>query len=89
MDRTIPRVEEERPKEEEAKKRKERIKQKSILLTIFLLTFGSYLFTLGLLVFFFSENGKLILEWKSRYSLLYCLAAAPILYISFIRLKNE
>ncbi|MBI5274233.1 MAG: hypothetical protein HY860_04180 [Chlamydiales bacterium] len=68
---------------------KEKQKQKSLLLTILFLSVGSCLFTLGLIIFFFSENGKLILEWKSRYSLFYCLIAAPFLYIGWLRLKNE
>jgi hypothetical protein len=68
---------------------KETRQQKSLLLTIILMTLGSYLFALGLLVFLFSENGKLVLEWKSKYSLLYCFIASPFLYIGFLRLKNE
>ncbi len=68
---------------------KEKMKQKSLLLTILLLTIGSYLFALGILVFLFSENGKLVLEWKSRYSLLYCFLASPLLYIGWLRLQNE
>lgn len=63
--------------------------QKSLLLTIVLLTLGSYLFTLGFLVFLFSENGKLILEWQSKYSLLYCFVASPLLYVGWLRLQSD
>jgi hypothetical protein len=75
------------PKVKEAAK--DTRQQKSLLLTIIMMTLGSYLFALGLLVFLFSENGKLVLEWKSKYSLLYCFMASPFLYIGFLRLKSE
>jgi len=52
-----------------------------------LLTIGSYLMVLGLFIFFFSENGKLILEWSSKYCLLYTLGSLPFLYLGWKNLS--
>lgn len=43
------------------------------------LLFGGTSLTLGLLLFFFSEEGKVVLEWNAHYWFLYCLAAIPLL----------
>jgi hypothetical protein len=38
---------------------------------------------LGLLQLFFSDSGKLKLEWDSSYWFVYCLAAAPLVLLGF------
>lgn len=50
---------------------------------LFALIVGGNLLTLGLMQFFFSENGKLNLEWDSSYWYLYCLIALPLFYLGF------
>jgi len=47
------------------------------------LTIGGMLLTLGLLLFFFSENGRVILEWNAHYWFLYCLIATPFLMLGW------
>lgn len=50
---------------------------------LFALIVGGNLLTLGLMQFFFSENGLLVLEWNSAYWYLYCLIALPLFYLGF------
>lgn len=44
---------------------------------------GGVLLTLGLMQFFFSENGMLTLEWDVQYWYIYCLIAAPLIFFGF------
>ncbi len=44
---------------------------------------GGVLLTLGLMQFFFSENGMLTLEWDVTYWYIYCLVAAPLIFFGF------
>jgi len=48
---------------------------------ILLLTLGGNLFTLGILQFFFSDNGLVTLEIPSAFWFLYVVAAAPLFYL--------
>jgi hypothetical protein len=50
---------------------------------VLLLTIASNILTLGLLQFFFSDNGVLTLEWSSKYWFLYCLASLPLFFFGF------
>lgn len=72
-------AEEEEPNEEE---------EKGHIMALTLLSCGGMLFTLSLLLLFFSEHGRLVLEWKSRYWSLYMILGAPLLYYGFKRLRR-
>jgi len=50
---------------------------------LFALIAGGNLLMLGLLQFFFSEEGVLQLQWNSSYWYLYCLIAFPLFYLGF------
>ncbi len=54
---------------------------------ILLLCLGTNLFTLGLLLFFLSDDGVLTLEWNSYAWFLYCICALPLLFFGFKMLK--
>ena len=53
------------------------------------LSLGGLLLTLGLLLFFFSENGKVVLEWNAHYWFLYCLIATPLLMMGWRFLNHS
>lgn len=55
-------------------------------LMLFVLS-GTTILTLGLLQFFFSQEGSLQLEWNSRYWFVYCLASFPFFYLGFKKMK--
>lgn len=57
--------------------------------SLLLLSIGAHLFTLGWLIFFFSERGHLVLEWKSRYWPLYVLLSLVPLYYGARSLKSQ
>ncbi len=61
---------------------------KKNVFSLLLLSIGSHLFTLGWLMFFFAEKGRLTLEWKSRYWPLYVLLSLPPLYYGIRSLKS-
>jgi hypothetical protein len=52
------------------------------------LSVGMNLLTIGLLLFFFSDRGRLILEWNSYYWFVYCIIATPLLMFGW-RLLNS
>lgn len=62
--------------------------EKGHILALALLSAGTMLFTLSLLLFFFSEHGRLVLEWKSRYWSLYMIIGAPLIYYGFQKLRK-
>ncbi len=62
--------------------------EKGHLIALTLLSCGSMLFTLSMFLFFFSEHGRVVLEWKSRYWSLYMILGAPMLYYGFKKLKQ-
>lgn len=85
--------EEEIPKEE--KKRVEKplsdktdIEEGNKLGSILLLSIGGQLFTLAWLLFFFSDGGKVELEWKSKYWPLYLLFSGLFLYQGWKKLSS-
>ena len=52
-------------------------------LSLLLLSLGVFLLTLGLLLFFFAEEGSVTLQWNTNYWFLYCFLALPALYFGF------
>ncbi len=57
--------------------------------SLLLLSLGGHLFTLAWLLFFFSDHGKLVLEWKARYWFIYLLISLPLLYHGWKKLSEE
>ena len=55
---------------------------------LLLLSLGGHLFTLAWLLFFLSDHGKLVLEWKSRYWFIYFLVSLPLLYKGWKKLSR-
>ena len=53
------------------------------------LSIGAHLMTLGLILFFFSDRGKLVIEWNSYYWFVYCLLATPLLMFGWKLLHND
>jgi len=53
------------------------------------LSIGMNLLTIGLLLFFFSDRGKLILEWNSYYWFVYCIFATPLLMFGWKLLQSN
>lgn len=51
------------------------------------LSMGMNLMTLGLLLFFFSDGGKLTLEWNSHYWFIYCVLSVPLLMFGWKLLR--
>ncbi len=51
--------------------------------SILLLSLGANLLTLGLILFFFADDGKLTLEWNSHAWFIYCLLSLPILFFGW------
>jgi hypothetical protein len=62
---------------------------KSAFWALLMLLLGGNLLTLGLLQFFFSDGGKLTLEWDSGYWFLYCLLAFPLFYFGFKKASHS
>ena len=57
--------------------------------SLLFLSLGGHLFTLAWLLFFFSDHGKLVLEWKSRYWVVYLLISLPLLYKGWKKLTDS
>lgn len=77
------------PSQEHKQREKEAFDESNrTIWSLLLLSIGSHLFTLGWLVFFFSDRGKLALEWKSRYWPLYVLLSLPPIYYGWKSLKT-
>ena len=55
---------------------------------ILFLSIAANLLMLGLLQFFFSDNGFLRLEWDSSYWYIYCLTALPLFYFGFKKVNT-
>jgi hypothetical protein len=62
--------------------------EKSSFWPLLLLSVGANLLVLGLLQFFFSDNGILTLQWDSGYWFIYCLAAFPLFYVGFKKIHS-
>jgi hypothetical protein len=61
--------------------------EKSSFWPLLLLSVGANVLVLGLLQFFFSDNGQLTLQWDSNYWFIYCLAALPLFYVGFKKIS--
>ena len=57
--------------------------------SLLLLSLGGHLFTLAWLLFFFSDHGKLVLEWKSRYWFVYLILSVPLIYKGWKKLSED
>lgn len=76
------------PKQKPAKETKEKEDDESASLgSLLLLSLGGVLFTLSWLLFFFSDHGRVILEWKSRFWYIYLLLSLPLIYKGYKKLK--
>ncbi len=56
--------------------------------TISALSVGANLAVIGLLQLLFSTNGKLTLQWDARYWFIYCIAACPLLFLGFKKVRS-
>ena len=54
-----------------------------------LLSVGGVLLTLGLLLFFFSDNGVLTLQWNAKKWFIYCLFSLPMIYFGLRKLQPQ
>ncbi len=90
---------EEREEPEEAPKEEKKIREKvpvakadldegNKLGSILLLSIGGWLFTLSWLLFFLSDQGKVSLEWKSKYWPIYLVVSAIFLYQGWKKLST-
>lgn len=61
---------------------------KSTFWPILLLSIGTNLLLIGLLQLFFSDNGRLTLEWDSSYWFLYCLISLPLFYFGIKKVNS-
>ncbi len=59
----------------------EKVESKNYFSPLVFLSLGANFLVLGLLQCFFSENGRLSLEWDSSYWFILCLGALPLLYL--------
>ena len=85
--------EEEEPLKEEIKKETVTSKQEDAeegnkLGSILLLSVGGQLFTLAWLLFFFSDQGRVALEWKSKYWPIYLVISGILLYQGWKKLTT-
>lgn len=64
-------------------------KEKSSFLPIALLTIGSNLLMLSMLLLILGRNGKVELEWSSSYWMLYLILGAPLIFFGFRIIKSD
>lgn len=67
----------------------EKSNEGSDLLPATLLAVGGMLLTLGLVLFFFSTDGVVTLEWNAKKWFIYCLAALPVIYMGMRQLRGK
>lgn len=65
------------------KEEEEKISGNKDAFSLLFLSIGGFLMTLGLLLFFFSEEGVLMLKWNANYWFIYCFLSLPLLYFGF------
>jgi hypothetical protein len=65
------------------------VKEKSVFLPIALLTIGSNLLILSILLLILGHEGKVELEWSSSYWMIYALLGAPLLFLGYRIVKKE
>ncbi len=81
----VPKEEKKRP--EKVSSEKSDLEEGNKLGSILLLSIGGQLFTLAWLLFFFSDEGRVHLEWKSKYWPLYLLFSAVFLFQGWKKLS--
>lgn len=64
-------------------------KEKSSFLPIALLTIGSNLLMLSMLLLILGKNGKVELEWSSSYWMLYLILGAPLMFLGYKIIKLD
>jgi len=62
--------------------------EKSVIGPTILLTLGAQLLLFGLLMFFFSEKGVMVLKWDARFWFLYLFASVPLLIFGYKSLSR-
>jgi hypothetical protein len=62
--------------------------EKEAFWPMLLMSLGANLFVLGLLQFFFSENGQVRLEINSEFWFLFILLAIPLFYLGYKKTTN-
>ncbi len=62
--------------------------ERSSLSAILFLSIGSTLFTIAWFLFFFSDNGQVVLELKSRYWPFYLIASLPLIYHGYKKINK-
>lgn len=67
----------------------EKTEEKSIFGPVLMLSCASNFIVLGLLQCFFSENGKLSVEWDSSYWFIFCLLALPLFFFGYKKLDQS
>lgn len=77
------------PLDGEESKQKNRFKIDPSLWSILLITLGTQLLVLSLVLLLFSDHGRVVLEWKSRYWLLYLILSLPALYFGYQFIEPE
>ena len=73
--KSSPKIEQEAPKE--------KIEETKEFWTILLLTLGGNLFALGILQFFFADEGLVQLEISASYWFVFVLLSLPLFYVGF------
>ena len=68
--------------------KKESSSDQHYISSVFLLSLGANLFALSWFIFFFSDQGHLTLEWKTKHWFLYFLCAVPCLYAGWKKLRE-
>ena len=63
-------------------------KEQGHIVSLTLLSTGFMLLTLSMLLLFFAEHGRVVLEWKSRYWSLYLLTGLPMVYYGIKKLRS-
>ena len=58
------------------------------IVSLTLLSCGCMLLTISMLLLFFSQHGRVVLEWKSRYWSLYLLMGLPMIYYGIKKLRE-
>lgn len=62
---------------------------KNYFLPILTLSLAANFLVLGLLQCFFSDNGKLTMEWDSNYWFIYLLSSIPLFFFGYKKLKTH
>lgn len=81
-------MEEEEAKEEE-KKSTTVVGKKRSLWPIAFLSIGINLALLGIIMFFFSHKGRLLVDLDSRFWFAYLIFSLPLMYLGYVKLSNE